>query len=644
MSTKPISNAQLDWLLEDGVEIPVARQFGDVYFSRTNGLAEAQYVFLQGNDLTERLSTLQSHQYFCVGETGFGTGLTILALWQLWQQCRPDNHSRLHVVSVEKFPLSVADLTRALAAWPTLGHLSNQLIVQYPPALPGCHRLVFTQERFSIDLWLGDAAHCLSQVQSSHAIDAWFLDGFAPNCNPELWQDSVLAQIIRLSSVGTTFASFSVAGVVKRGLKAHGMHISRPPGFGNKRQMLKAIWPETTLPSLDSTSCALSASGLGLKTESLPRIAIVGAGIAGLSMADALIRRGYPCYIFDQAAPLSGASGNPRALIAPRLTSLEKFSNNLMNIGGLYTLRYWQQYTDVIETTNILHIIAQRSEETRQYANQYSTDTLNILDAEQTSLQANCPVLLPSVCFKKNALLNPAKLAEHVLNHPLVHLATAEVNQLHAINEQWQLLNSQHDIIQAHGISRFDHVIVCNAVNSPTLCHSLKSFKPIRGQVSWFKHSRKIALPMSYGGYVASIDQHSTLLGASFIPDDHHTDIRLQDHQHNLDLLNAVSPALAQTFPPIRQWQGRASIRAQSPDYLPFIGQVPNMPHVWTVSGLGSKGFSFAPIASEFICAQLFGEVWPLTAQVAQTINPARFIKKIKPKKPYYQKPLINEL
>lgn len=642
-SSPKIEYAQLDWLLQDGVDIPFSRQFGDVYFSRANGLAEAQHVFLQGNDLADRLSTLQSHQYFCVGETGFGTGLSILTLWQLWQQCRPDNHSRLHVVSVEKFPLSVADLSRALAVWPELAQLAAQLISQYPPALPGCHRLVFAQERFSIDLWFGDAADCLSQVQTSHAINAWFLDGFAPKCNPELWQDSVLAQIIRLSDVGTTFASFSVAGVVKRGLKAHGIHITRPPGFGHKRQMLKAVWPETTLPSPDSTSCALPASGLGVKTKSLPRIAIIGAGIAGLSMAHALSRRGYPCYLVDQSAALSGASGNPRALIAPRLTSLAKFSSNLMNIGGLYTMRYWQQFMGIIEGTNILHIIEQRAEETLQQAHQYHADVLTILDVEQTSQKTICPVLLPSVCFKKNALLNPIKLAEHVLSHPLVQLATAEVNQLHAINGQWQLLNSQHDIIQAHGIGCFDHVIVCNAVNSPTLCPSLKPFKPIRGQVSWFKHSSTITIPMSYGGYVSSVDQHTTLLGASFIPDDHHTDIRLQDHQHNLDLLSAVSPALAQSFPPIRQWQGRASVRAQSPDYLPFIGQVPNMPHVWTVSGLGSKGFSFAPIASEFICAQLFGEVWPLTIQVAQTISPARFIKKIKPKKPYYQKPLMNE-
>lgn len=657
-----IEYASLDWRTVDDVEIPVSKQFGDVYFSRANGLAEAQHVFLQGNSLPERLSHLQSHQYFCVGETGFGTGLSILALWQCWQQYRPNNHSHLHVLSVEKLPLSPKDLTRALKAWPELAHLSCQLLAQYPPALAGCHRLVFTHERFSIDLWLGDAAECLSHVQTNHAIDAWFLDGFAPKLNPDIWQDNVLTQLIRLSAAGTTFASFSVAGMLKRGLKAHGIQVSRSGGFAGKRHMLKGIWAKDIVDNIDTVPLGnesippepSTVNPADAKPELTPQIAIIGAGIAGLSMAHALSRRGYACHLFDHTKPLHGASGNPRALIAPRITSLEKFSNNLMNIGGLYTLRYWQQYAKVIEPTEILHIIEQRAEETLNYASQYSSEFLSILDAEQTSHKANIEVLLPSICFTHNALLNPIKLAEHVLSHPLVHCHVADIKQLQSKGQQWQLLMHDQTVLSINTIDAFDHVIACNALNSPMLCPSLKPFKPIRGQVSWFTHSENatplIPIPMNYGGYVANLSQHDTfsqnasqhnvtLLGASFIPDDSLTDIRLVDHQHNLALLNAVSPALAQSMPPLTQWQGRASIRAQSPDYLPFIGEVPDMPNVWTLSGLGSKGFSFAPLASEFLCAQLLGEVWPITAQVAQTINPVRFIKKVKPKKPYYQKP-----
>ena len=333
-----IEPAVLDWINQDGIHIPISRQFGDVYFSRANGLAETRHVFIAVNDLTSRLAQLQDYQYFCVGELGFGTGLNILALWQLWQQVRPHNHSRLHVVSFEKHPLTLHDLIKALAAWPELQALTQQLLAQYPPAIAGCHRLNFKDERFSLDLWLGDAASNLPQVSTKHAIDAWFLDGFAPKCNPQLWQDNILAQVIRLSGPGTTFASFSVAGIIKHGLTQHGMIVKRPKGFGHKREMLTAYWPAT--PNLSKPH-----------PFNMPKIAIVGAGIAGLSVAQSFTQRGYLVDLIDQQAPLAGASGNPCALVAPKLIQLKNASQNLLQLGSLYSIRYWQQYKQVVEPT-----------------------------------------------------------------------------------------------------------------------------------------------------------------------------------------------------------------------------------------------------------------------------------------------------
>ena len=176
-----IQTAELDWHLVDGIEVPVSKQFGDVYFSKDNGLLETRHVFLHGNDLSLRLANLSDYEYFSIGETGFGTGLNILALWQMWQQYRPDNQSHLHAISVEKFPLSKLDLIRALNAWPELKPLADQLIQQYPLPLAGCHRLNFPEERFSLDLWLGDAHEVFPEMEKLHPVNAWFLDGFAPS-------------------------------------------------------------------------------------------------------------------------------------------------------------------------------------------------------------------------------------------------------------------------------------------------------------------------------------------------------------------------------------------------------------------------------------------------------------------------------
>jgi tRNA 5-methylaminomethyl-2-thiouridine biosynthesis bifunctional protein len=328
-----IETAELDWQQVDGIDVPISKQFGDVYFSKDNGLLETRHVFLNGNDLTERLAQLDDYAYFCVGETGFGTGLNILALWQLWQQVRPNNHSHLHAISVEKFPLSKPDLIRALNAWEELQPLAEQLLAQYPLPISGCHRLNFPEERFSLDLWLGDAEDVFPIMPRTRQVNAWFLDGFAPSCNPELWQQNVLDQIIRLSDVGTTFASFSVAGILKRGLKQHGIQISRPRGFMHKREMLKGIWAAEEQTSQQSQPKPTQTT-----------IAVLGAGIAGLSTAWAFAQRGHKVHLFDGNGTLSGGSGNPLALLNPKLCPIQQSHEHLMLVSWQYALRHYAQF------------------------------------------------------------------------------------------------------------------------------------------------------------------------------------------------------------------------------------------------------------------------------------------------------------
>ena len=138
-SASTIQTAKLHWQLDDnGVTVPRSSDFGDVYFSKTDGLAESRHVFIDGNDLTNRFANLKNFERFVIGEIGFGTGLNILAIWQLWQQIRPDNHSHLHIITTEKFPLRKTDLEQALSVWTELAGLSQQLIDNYPPPLAGC--------------------------------------------------------------------------------------------------------------------------------------------------------------------------------------------------------------------------------------------------------------------------------------------------------------------------------------------------------------------------------------------------------------------------------------------------------------------------------------------------------------------------
>lgn len=624
-----LQTAELDWELVDGIEVPISKQFGDVYFSKDNGLLETRHVFLNGNDLTERLSQLNDYQYFCVGETGFGTGLNILTLWQLWQQIRPGNHSHLHVVSVEKFPLTKADLIRALNVWTELEPLAEKLIQQYPLPIAGCHRLSFPEERFSIDLWLGDAQDIFPGIPKTQAINAWFLDGFAPSCNPDMWQENVLNHIVRLSDFGTTFASFSVAGVLKRGLKQHGVHISRPRGFGHKREMLKAIWldPSSTASDLADSEQSHVTSQSALQPKQR-QIAIIGAGIAGLSTAWVFAQRGHQVTIYEQNEPLSGASGNPLALLNPKLCPIEQAHEHLMTLSWQHALNFYPRFK-AFRPIQVHQLALKNSDELLELAEQYPETVL--------SVQLKQPQIpnteFPSLFLNQAGAVVPQQLRDEILQHPNISIQKAKISRLNAGENQTELWQDQQLIATA------DDVIVCCAKQSAELFDNYPVLKPIRGQVSWVENREQpLALDQaySYGGYCMQLDAAQLILGASFYPNRDDIEVLAEDHVHNYELIHSVFPEYAQQLASTETWQGRASVRAQSLDYFPLVGKMQNHQQIYTFAGLGSKGFLFAPLCSEVLAALVLGELCPIPQSLLDRLNPQRFHKKTKAKKPYY--------
>ena len=624
-----LQTAELDWEIVDDIEIPISKQFGDVYFSKDNGLLETRHVFLNGNDLTERLSQLHDYQYFCVGETGFGTGLNILTLWQLWQQVRLDNHSHLHVVSVEKFPLNKADLIRALNVWTELKPLAEKLIQQYPLPIAGCHRLSFPEERFSIDLWLGDAQDIFPTIPKTQTVNAWFLDGFAPSCNPDMWQANVLDHMVRLSDFGTTFASFSVAGVLKRGLKQHGIQISRPRGFGHKREMLKAIWLDTSQTETQSQDSETTiAAPPKSETSKQRKIAIIGAGIAGLSSAWAFAQRGHQVTIYEQNEPLSGASGNPLALLNPKLCPIEQAHEHLMTLSWQHALNFYPQFK-AFRPIQVQQIALKNADELSGLVEQYPE---NVLTAN-TTLECFPETEFPSLTLHQAGAVSPHQLRDEILQHANIRIEKVKISRLESTDSQVTLWQDQQIIAIT------DHAIVCCAKQSAELFENYPVLKPIRGQVSWVENSqRPLALDQaySYGGYCMQLDTAQLILGASFYPNRDDVEVLAADHVHNYELIHNVFPKYAQGLPSVDTWQGRASVRAQSLDYFPLVGKIQNFGQIYTFAGLGSKGFLFAPLCSEILAALILGELCPVPQSLLDKLNPQRFQKKLKAKKPYY--------
>lgn len=243
MNDTLIQHASLDWN-EQGT--PVSREFDDVYFSNQNGPEETRHVFLLGNKIPERFITHPCAN-FTIAETGFGTGLNFLTLWHTFRQFRQRHTQaklqRLHFISFEKFPLTRDDLSVIHQAWPQFSDQCTQLQQQWPLAASGCHRLVLDNATVTLDLWLGDVNQQLPELSPAYnqKVDAWFLDGFSPSKNPDMWTPLLFEKIAAMAALNGTFATFTAAGFVRRGLQEAGFEVTKLKGFGQKREMLVGI-------------------------------------------------------------------------------------------------------------------------------------------------------------------------------------------------------------------------------------------------------------------------------------------------------------------------------------------------------------------------------------------------------------------
>ncbi len=736
--------AKLSWREDElGNLVPVSDVFGDVYYSLADGLAESRYVFLQQNHLPERFTTLfeqhlrsldtdlatdadskledsksnidlaSASSSFTIAELGFGTGLNILATWQLWRQTKQAVYAqqsqhdtsklqfgpRLHLISTEKNPLTLEDLTRSLQSWQdndaSLIPLITRLLALYPTLVSGCHRLHLEPD-VTLDLWLGDATESLQKLADGYdevthnaQIDAWYLDGFAPSCNESLWAEQIFAQVQRLSKIDTTAATFSCAGVVKRGLEAAGFEIKKVKGFGRKREMLTA--KKATLTTSDNDEPNYLTSDKKQPTDQnqpsnqkqrYKKAAIIGAGISGLMAAWSLAQRGLQITLIDQSAPLAGASGNPRALLAPKMTPIAHVAEHLHSIGYLYSQRLYRQLdkqnellyasdatvtnrpSQIFNNTGTLDLllksnvdVSQISEYPEQMATTLTADQAqDITGLKHQDLEAN--LYLPQA-----GLVNPKALADTVLNHPNIRFQQAKVTQIKPSKSSTQSSGSVQLISEPAVLSDsndnpdneatgFDTVIIATAFDSQRLDARIFEFRRIRGQLSWFQPTQEQLealpkLPLKYGGYCAaftpcenddqlnpvSVGTPSLLLGASFVRNDMDTQTRNSEHQVNHDKLITALPelgnVLASTKPGDAEtgytgWQARVGIRAQTPDYHPLVGQVDEEGLIWTLSGMGSKGYAFAPICAEVMADMMLGQYTPLPKSLLDRLSPQR--------------------
>jgi tRNA 5-methylaminomethyl-2-thiouridine biosynthesis bifunctional protein len=584
-------DSPLAWT-EDG--FPRSRRFGDVYFSSEDGLAETRAVFLEGCGLPDAWA---GRRRFVVGELGFGTGLNVAALLDLWRRTRPPG-ARLHVFSVEAFPVSADEAARALSRWPELAEVAALMTARWPARLRGRRRVDFPELDAVLDLAMLDVEDALDGW--SGRADAWFLDGFSPALNPQMWTRDVLALVAARSAPGARAATFTVAGEVRRGLAEAGFSVERRPGFGRKRERLEAR--------------------LAGAAENPParRVVIVGAGIAGASAARAVRVLGGEPLVLDAVGRGHGGSGNPAALVTPRLDAglgeaAALFAQAFERAVGLY-----EDVEDAVVSKGVLQL-AQTERDADRFARIAASDifapgALGMLNAEEATRRLGEPAL--SALEQASALVVDPR---PILDAWTEGARVSRVAALAAAPQGWRLLDPEGSEIAAA-----DAVIVAAALPTRDLVEGLP-LQPVRGQASWARE--EAAVPAAaWGGYVLPMREGGLLFGATHDRDDSGDEPRAADHVRNLEILGRALPGLAARLTDA-ELGGRASVRAVTPDRLPLAGAA-GAEGLFVLTGFGSRGFAFAPLLAEHVAALALAAPSPISRRSAGLVEPARFARR----------------
>ncbi len=632
MKTTPIEPARIERSPEG---LPFAPVFGDVYHPRAGALEQARHVFLGGNGLPQRW---RGRERFVIAETGFGLGNNFLAAWRAWRD-DPERSERLDVLSVELHPPS-AD---KLCAWPrdpAVAELADALQAQWPPLTHDLHQLQFDDGRVTLHLAFGDAARWLPEWVAT--VDAFFLDGFAPDRNPAMWDARLFRSLARLAAPGATAATWSSARAVRDALRSAGFVPDRAPGVGGKRDI--------TVARFAPAPTALSRPPGRPMARDVPRQAlVVGAGLAGCATAWALAAQGWPCRLVDRhAEPAQEGSGNLGGLFHGIVTPEDgpharwhraaamafapvaraALADGVAgSLEGLLRLEF-----DLCDAAAMRARLASLG---------LPPSYVEALSADEASSRAGIALRHPAWAFRDAGWIAPRALAAWFLRTAAVPVAWqggADVRSLARDGRDWCLLDAS-----GAEIARAPTLVLANAGDALRLLGGADwPIRALRGQVS-VAPADGLALPrlpLAGAGYVLPPVAGQAVFGATAQTDDADPAVRAADHVENLGKLSRLLGA--ETGLDASSLRGRVGWRWTAIDRLPVIGAVPDARAVavgstdqprrlprqeglFVFSALGSRGIGSSVLGARLLAAWVSGAPSPVGASLMDAVDPARF-------------------
>jgi tRNA 5-methylaminomethyl-2-thiouridine biosynthesis bifunctional protein len=692
-----------------GPHVPYAPLYDDLYHSEFGAWAQAREVFLQGNDLPSRWQgpAGRRRQRFVILETGFGLGNNVLATWAAWR-ADPQRCEHLVFISIEKHPLSREDLCAMHARHGQVDGeaegvtLSHRLIQAWPPLTPGLHTLTFDEAdladaavdhrapfHVTLLLALGDVKEMIPTLMAS--VDAFYLDGFSPSRNPDMWDPHWISRLNRLAAPGATAATWTVARPVRDALTQAGFVVTRAEGFGSKRDRIQARYePRFQAPPPAGGLWPSPDLGLAPSDADRPHAVVIGSGLAGAAAAWALCREGWRVTVLDQhPAPAQEASGNAGGLFHSIVHGEDGIHARAHRAAALQTAALasgWMKAGKVAgQCEGLLRLDdAMNTEEAHGLLRKLNLPADHVTWLDQTAARAWSGADVPSGgwLFQQGGWLAPgdfvrAMLAQAQATGRLTWQGSAEVASIQqASGGLWQAMASDGRVLaQGHSL------VLANAHGCQSLLSSLPEalavasmpMGRVRGQISRLASKAQpvpstLARPVAGSGYALPLTGGEVLCGATSHHHDEDPQIRDADHSHNLqqarrlgvwglqDDAQSSSGALPDGI------QGRVGWRATTPDRLPLVGALPlplsalhELPKpvrleqprliprrratqggLFILSGLGSRGITWSVLAGRLLAHWVTGSPCPVEADLRDAMDPARWLSRdaSRPRKP----------
>jgi len=654
-----VSPAQIEW--RDA--LPYSSAFDDIYFSPVDGLAETQYVFIDGCDLFNRWRQLAEYPYRIL-ELGFGSGLNFFATclaWQQFCQSRIPKPPPLHYFSVEKHPLAQTDILRTASHWPELLPFAKAFVAQQPDCHYGQFYLAFDALNIRLHLLQMPIEHALRELElqqdrmaTSGLFDSIYLDGFAPSKNPDMWGESLSRQLAKLARTKATLATFSVAGAVRRPLASAGFTLSKRKGFAGKREMLTATY-EAAKDDNQRTSKRINPryDRPWFRAKSSPsqrQVAVIGAGIAGVTTAYLLQQRGFKVTLFEQGATVAaGASGVAAGIFHPQITA----DFNPLSELHWHAYRYHRQFLTRFD-------VNQRSEMilTHQVSKRLPSEQVDRIQQLLDALRIDnrwCEIKNNRVQFYQGGAINMRRYCETlaVPSANLQVLLQAGVKAIEQHGNGWQV-----DYL-ASGEKKsksFDQLVLCTGSHQSLLGKELQeSVHFTRGQALIIK-SQKLAGQIRHSLcddiYLVPQGNDCFYLGSTF-ESERNDQISDQSTQF---LLHKLQQVLAREFAElnlsdndVQILQAQLGYRLHTSDRAPLVGPMPdfdklqntfanwgqgsprdrgqayNRAGLWINCAYGSHGLLLSALCSEHLVSLMEGAPSPLSLHLQDKLHPARF-------------------